>query len=87
MPFNGNPAHRRGSYLAHNLGMARSLQDQLDDLDAAIARAERMQEYRLGSESFRRPDLKAMYARRDQLAARMASRFLKTFRPVKAVRR
>lgn len=51
--------------------MALSLSDQLTNVEAAIARAENAQEYMVGGRRTRYADLKALYARRDQLQARI----------------
>lgn len=53
--------------------MARSLTQQLDDLDAAIAAVETgAQEYYIGTRRVRRGDLAAMYKQRDRLQALVA---------------
>lgn len=52
--------------------MARSLQEQLDDCDAAIARAERAQGYTEGRRGKQNPLLATLYRQRDQLEAKIA---------------
>jgi hypothetical protein len=52
--------------------MARSLQQQLDDLDAAIEATEQSQAYNRGSFRQQRPLLATLYAERDRLEARIA---------------
>lgn len=53
--------------------MARSLQQQLDDIDAAIAAIETgAQEYSIEGVTVKRGELSTLYKRRDSIATRLA---------------
>lgn len=51
--------------------MALSLQEQLDNVEAAIARAENAQEYAVGARRTRYAELNTLYRRRDDLQDRI----------------
>jgi hypothetical protein len=61
--------------------MARTTQQQLDDLDALIARLETggVEEYQHGAERQRMPSLSELYKRRDLLTRQLASETGGTF--------
>ena len=52
--------------------MAKTLEQQLADVEAAISNAETAQRWQQGNRSEERPELAGLYQRRDHLAARIA---------------
>ena len=64
-------------------GMARTLQQQLDDVDTAIARIENgLQEWSEGGHRSRAADLATLYQQRRELARQIAAASRPVFRPI-----